>query len=462
VNAEQITVAEFAEEFLFRPKFRPDSKGAEAVREQYEKMMEERLLAQEAERRKLHRDERIALRLDWVRRQAMREQLYRKKVKEQVQVSEAELRQAFLRRHTTLQVRHIVAPSEEEAWRLRSRLEAGASFEEVAGQLPPLPGMVAQSGKPIACRWGELDPNFEAAAYEWKVGELSAPVKTGWGYHIIRVEDVSREGILTEEDFQAERRSIERIIRARKEDKIARDYAAGLLQGVQARVNGELFAYLVNTARAALRDSAGQLPGQLPVLQDEELGRMASALHERMDQVFVSMGERQWTLRHFLRLVQAMPLEQRPHMHRPNRFRQELQDLIRDEFLADQAAREGMAKEPQVKAEVERWRRILLAARMRSLLTDTVNLSDQELRLYYAQRQQRYRLSTPLEQLTPQALEVLREDAWRAKADSVVASFAAQLRLRARIRENPDAYQRAFAEVGGDHAAFIKVMPVKP
>ncbi|MBC7186318.1 MAG: peptidyl-prolyl cis-trans isomerase, partial [Calditrichaeota bacterium] len=406
--------------------------------------------------------ERIAMRLEWVRRQAMREQLYRKKVKEQVQVSEAELRQAFVRRHTTLQLRHLVAPSEEEAWRLRSRLAAGESFEAVAGELPPPPGMVAQSGRPIACRWGELDPDFEAAAYELKVGELSAPVKTAWGHHIIRLEDVSRDGILTEDDFQAERRSLERIIRARKEDKLARDYAAGLLRGVQARVNGELFAYLVNTARAALKDSAGQLPGQLPVLQDEEIGSIASALHERMDQVFVSMGERQWTLRDFLRLVQAMPLDQRPHMHRPNRFRQELQDLIRDEFLADQAAREGMAKQPEVKAEVERWRRILLAARMRSLLTDTVSLNDQELRRYYAQRQERYRLTTPLEQLTPQAADLLREDALRAKADSVVASFVAQLRARAKIRENPDAYQRAFAEVGGHQAAFIKVMPVKP
>ncbi|MBC7186403.1 MAG: hypothetical protein H5U38_05130, partial [Calditrichaeota bacterium] len=60
VNGDEISVAEFAREFLFRPQFHPTSKGSQAVREQYAQMVAERLLAQEAQRRKLHRDERIA------------------------------------------------------------------------------------------------------------------------------------------------------------------------------------------------------------------------------------------------------------------------------------------------------------------------------------------------------------------------------------------------------------------
>jgi len=462
VNGEPITVAEFAKEFLFRPQFHPTSKGSLAVQEQYAQMVAERLLAQEARRRKLHRDPRIAQRLQWVQAQAMREQLYRREVKDKVEISEGELRQAFVRRHTTLRLRHLVVPTEEEAWRLRARLEAGEPFEEVAAQLPVHQGLPVRTGASLSLRWGESDPDFEAAAYALQVGELSAPVKTGWGYHIIRVEDVSRQMLLTEEDFQAERRSLERILRARKEDKLARDYAAGLLQGVEVRVSGELFALLVHTARAALRDTLPQLPGRLPSLRDEELGKVATTLNERKDERFISIGDRQWTLGDFLRLVESMPLEQRPHMHHATRFRQELQDLIRDQLLSEHAARQGLAKHPEVKAEVDRWRRILLAARMRALLTDTLSMSEEEVRRYYQQRQQRYRLSEAWEKLDPQALTVLREDAWRAKADSVVDCFVAQLRRRATVRRNEEAYQRAFQEVGGQNASFIKVLPVKP
>lgn len=456
VNGEAITVAEFTKEFLTRPKFHPTSKGTQAVQEQYAQMVAERLLAQEAQRRRLHRDRRLEQRLRWVMDQAMREQLYREHVKAQVVVTDAELRQAFVRRHTIVHLRQVVVPTEEEAWRLRARLEAGETFEEVANMLP------AQTGHALAVRWGELDPDLEAAAYCLKVGELSIPVKTAWGYHVIRVEDVSKQALLSEEDFQGERRTLERILRARKEDRVARAYAAGLLQGVQARVSGELFALLVNTARAAVTDTLPRLPARLPALRDEELGKVSSALGERMDEPFVSMGDRRWTLGDFLRLVGAMPLQERPHMHNPARFRQELQDLIRDQLLTEEARRQGLAKHPEVKAEVERWRRILLAARMRSLLTDTLTLRDEELHHYYQQRQLHYRLSEPLEQLSPQVVAIVRDDAWRAKADSVVDCFVAQLRRRATIRQNMAAYQWAFQEVGGHNASFIKVLPVKP
>ncbi len=462
IEGEEITVKEFAREFLFRPQFHPASKGSQAMREQYERLVAEYLLAREAERRKLHRDDRMVQRLRWFERQAMREELYRQKVKEQVQVSEAELRQAFVRRHTTLQVRHLVVSSEEEAWRLRARLEAGEPFEVVAGDIPPLPHIGRQTGEPTSLRWGEADPDLEQAAYALKVGELSSPVKSGWGFHLIKVEDVRREVFLTEEDLQAERRKLERIIRARKEDHLGREYAASLLKGIEVRVRGELFAYLVNSARASLRDTTAQLPGRLPVLRDKELGEVKGALHDRLDEVFVSVGERSWTLGQFLQLVASMPLDRRPHMHRPGRFRQELQELIRDEFLADQAAKEGLGRHPAVRAEVRRQRRILLAARMHSLLTDTLTLRQGELRAYYARRQERYRLHQPLEDLGPEALELMREDALRAKADSVVSAFAAQLRARARIRQNQEAYQRAFEEVGGHHASFIKVLPAGP
>lgn len=456
IDGEEITVREFAREFLFRPQFHPASKGSQAVREQYDKLVAEFLLAREAQRRKLHRDERIVQRLRWHERQAMREELYRQKVANQVQVSEAELRQAFVRRHTTLRIRHLVVASEEEAWRLRARLEAGEAFEAVAAAVGP------QKGWPILLRWGEADPELEEAAYALQVGELSLPLKVKGEFHLIRLDDVSREAILTEEDFQAEKRRLERIIRARKEDRLAREYAAGLLKGMEVRVRGELFAFLVNSTRAALRDSVAQLPGKLPALRDEELGQLASSLQQRLGEPFVSIDGRQWTLGDFLRLVSSMPLDRRPHMHRPALFRQELQDLIRDEFLAEQADREGLAKHPAVRAEVKRWRRILLAARMRSLLTDSLTLSEQELHTYYAKRRERYNLSQSLEELGAQGVDLMREDALRAKADSLVAVFVAQLRQRAKIRMNEEAYRRAFEEVGGASASFIKVIPIGP
>jgi peptidyl-prolyl cis-trans isomerase SurA len=125
-------------------------------------------------------------------------------------------------RHILIRASETV--SEGEALRrladLRSRIVSGAAdFAEMAR---------VHSSDATAARGGELDwvypgdtvPDFERAYRELKVGEISQPVKTPFGYHLIQV--LERRSA----DMSAERRRLQarQALRERKSDEAYQDW----------------------------------------------------------------------------------------------------------------------------------------------------------------------------------------------------------------------------------------------
>ena len=83
--------------------------------------------------------------------------------------------------------RHILLPTEEEAKAALARVKAGEDFAKVATELSKDP---AGDGGDLG--WFTKDrmvPEFSEAAFKLKKGEVSEPIKTQFGWHIIKVED---------------------------------------------------------------------------------------------------------------------------------------------------------------------------------------------------------------------------------------------------------------------------------
>lgn len=71
----------------------------------------------------------------------------------------------------------------------RVRLEQGADFAEVAAVESEDPGSKARGGDLGVFGRGEMVPEFERAAFESPVGKVVGPVRTAFGWHVIRVEE---------------------------------------------------------------------------------------------------------------------------------------------------------------------------------------------------------------------------------------------------------------------------------
>lgn len=72
---------------------------------------------------------------------------------------------------------------------LRKQLVAGAKFEELAQKESDDVGSGSRGGDLGEFNRGQMVPEFEKAAFEAKVGEITPVVRTQFGFHIIRVDE---------------------------------------------------------------------------------------------------------------------------------------------------------------------------------------------------------------------------------------------------------------------------------
>ncbi|MGV3288870.1 peptidylprolyl isomerase PrsA [Bacillus wiedmannii] len=84
---------------------------------------------------------------------------------------------------------HILVSDENEAKEIKKKLDAGASFEELAKQESQDLLSKDKGGDLGYFNSGRMAPEFETAAYKLKVGQISNPFKSPNGYHIIKLTD---------------------------------------------------------------------------------------------------------------------------------------------------------------------------------------------------------------------------------------------------------------------------------
>jgi foldase protein PrsA len=111
-----------------------------------------------------------------------------------VKVSDKELQDYYNNLKPEIRVRHILVSDENTANEVKQKLDAGGNFADLAKQYSKDTGSAANGGE---IGWinkqteGQLDPDFVKGAYTLtKPNEISAPVKSQFGYHIIQLEEI--------------------------------------------------------------------------------------------------------------------------------------------------------------------------------------------------------------------------------------------------------------------------------
>lgn len=94
----------------------------------------------------------------------------------------------------SVRANHILVDTMEKANEISNQIKAGKSFEAAAKEYSSCPS-AEQGGDLGFFTRGRMVPEFEEAAFQMDKGEISGPVKTQFGYHLIQVTDKKGESI---------------------------------------------------------------------------------------------------------------------------------------------------------------------------------------------------------------------------------------------------------------------------
>jgi len=150
------------------------------------------LVAKAAEGRKLADGDEFQRRLAYYRSKILMDLLLQSEAK--AAVSDSAMHQLYdeatrqMTGQQEVRARHILVKTEDEAKAIIAQLKNGADFAELAKQKSTDPG-ASEGGDLGYFPKDEMVPEFADAAFKLEKGQISEPVHTRFGWHVIKVED---------------------------------------------------------------------------------------------------------------------------------------------------------------------------------------------------------------------------------------------------------------------------------
>ena len=158
-----------------------------------EYLIENQVFAEAADGAKLSTGAEFEARMQYWRRRALRDLYFEKTIRASVKDEDAK---AFYDEQVKamppqdeVQARHILVEDEAKAKEIADKLAKGGDFAALAKEFSKDPGSKDNGGDLGFFGRGQMVPEFEAAAFALEKGKLSAPVKSNFGFHIIKLED---------------------------------------------------------------------------------------------------------------------------------------------------------------------------------------------------------------------------------------------------------------------------------
>ena len=140
----------------------------------------------------------------------------------------------FIRGKTEIKVLHILVSESGEANELRRRILRGEDFEEVAREA----SIDYKRKNRIDLGYFSSDdvvPEIASSLFRWRVGSVTRPIKSEFGYHIFKILDKKEPNTL--KDYEEVKDEIVERLLAKRKEEIYKDYITNLKSKVEIKTN---------------------------------------------------------------------------------------------------------------------------------------------------------------------------------------------------------------------------------
>lgn len=236
VGKISITIDELNKVFGDRPYASFDEE-LKKKKERLDMIINERLYLAAAYDNALDKDTAIVQAVERDKRSFLMNALYEKVVVEVVKVTPEEIKAYNDALGEEISAKHILVDKKELAdsiYNLLQKDTSDANFTKLASQFSTDPGTKDKGGDLGYFKRGRMVREFEDAAFALKVGEISKPVKSPFGYHIIKLTD--RRPVQQPPLDDARKAELEKELRMRKERERAQAFVDSLKNACEFKI----------------------------------------------------------------------------------------------------------------------------------------------------------------------------------------------------------------------------------
>ena len=248
VGNTKITRADLEREIKNLPEFAQKLFEGSGGKEKFlDELIKKELLYQEALKKGLDKDVEYRRKVEEYKKLTLIGLLLEKEIETKAKVTDQDVKDYYEKHKEELasvsQIRasHILVKTEEEAKKILERLKKGEDFAKIAKKSSIDPGSAKNGGDLGFFSSGQMVPEFEAAAARLKTGEISEPVKTKFGYHIIKVTD---KKMGTPVEFEKAKNVIFQRLSAEKQKEFFDSYIESLKKSYKVEIDKEAVSKL--------------------------------------------------------------------------------------------------------------------------------------------------------------------------------------------------------------------------
>ncbi len=238
--------------------------GAQGIEKFVDELVKKEMLYQEAKKKGLENNPEYKKKIDDYKKLTLVGMLLEKEIEEKVKVSDKDVKdyyeahKAELTANNQVRASHILVKTEEEAKKIMDQLKKGGDFAKIAREKSIDTGSAKKGGDLGFFSRGQMVPEFEKLAFGLKEGEIGGPVKTQFGYHIIKVTG-KKEGQVVE--FDKVKNLLKQKLVAEKQKDVFDSYVNSLKNVYKIDINKDAISKIWG-ANKGKTDEEGGKPDQ--------------------------------------------------------------------------------------------------------------------------------------------------------------------------------------------------------
>jgi parvulin-like peptidyl-prolyl isomerase len=383
INDRVITREQFEKAFtIVDEKYLPENKDLDGMREFLQTLIDKEIMALKADELGYDKDNFVVQGMEAFKKVGLQAGYIKVKVADRINVTEKDLKEAYPFFGVNRRVKQILVDTREEADHVYDILQEGHDFESVCKEYSKGPD-AEKGGEVVNALWGTFPPEFQDELFTTKVGDVTHPILSQYGYFLIKVIAETKPNPKPLDEVRSD---LEQILKQQQQIK----YSFEMSNALREKHGFQFYEDNVGIAFEALPPDRALTN---PPDRSTEIYPLLKFTAADLDKPLVEYKNKYITIKDFSDLYDRASFFQRPRrQYRYGDIKKFIVDLVMNELIEEELQTSGIENNPQVKRMLDRKREQLMVDKLyQDLVNDQTQVPYNEVKNYYQDNLEQFR-----------------------------------------------------------------------